>query len=331
MKRVLCLILCFSMLLALTGCHSDLKADLQTVIDTQIESEDTYTPNSYDNYLSALSDAKSVKERSIVTAQQIEDAKSNLEAALEELYVKPDKTELKQKLDEVKQLDKSKYLPNSTATLEKSIDESTVIFEDDNATVEEVQRVITNLATGVDVLVVKPDKTELEKLLSKAKNLDKNKYTTVSVGQLETAITSTSATMNNENATSNDVDAAQKTLQPVLDNMVKATNGVYKITCSLSRLATNHVGNEWSSGITYNGNAIHSGDTITAALNGSITIRGTAIEHDSIPDTGSGSVTIPLSGGEKSTQFYVRENRGRYSGNLAVWELTCSATLIERI
>ena len=103
MKRIWCLTLCVGMLFALTGCHSDLKAELQTVIDTQVESEDTYTPNSYDNYLSALSEAELVKEKTIVTAQQIKDAKSNLETALEELYVKPDKTELKQKLDEAKQ------------------------------------------------------------------------------------------------------------------------------------------------------------------------------------------------------------------------------------
>ena len=113
--------------------------------------------------------------------------------------------------------------------------------------------------------------------------------------------------------------------------MAKAKKGVYKISCSLRRLATNHVGNDWSSGITYNGKSIHSGDTIIALLNGSITITGTAIEHDSIPDSSGGSVSISLNGGEKSTQFYVRENRGRYAGNLAVWELTCSATLIERI
>lgn len=319
------------MLFALTGCHSDLKAELQTVIDTEIESEDLYTPNSYDNYLSALSEAESVKEKSIITAQQINVAKSNLETALEELCVKPDKTELKQKLDDARQLDKAKYLPKSTTTLVKAIKVSALVYDDDNANAEDVQQAAADLDAGTKALIIKPDKTGLETLLSKAKNLDKNKYTTVSVGQLETAITSTNKTINDENATSSDVDAAQKSLQTALDNMVKAKKGVYKITCSLSRLATNHVGNEWSSGITYNGKIIHSGDSITASLNGSITIMGTAIEHDSIPDSGSGSVTIPLSGGEKSTQFYVRENRGRYSGNLAVWELTCSATLIERI
>lgn len=98
-----------------------------------------------------------------------------------------------------------------------------MIFEDDNAVAEDVQRAITDLATGTNALVVKPDKTGLEKLLSKAKNLDKNKYTTVSVGQLETAITSTSTTMNNENATSSDVDAALKSLQTSLDNTRNCT------------------------------------------------------------------------------------------------------------
>lgn len=331
MKRILCLILCVGMLFALTGCHSDLKAELQTVIDTEIESEDLYTPNSYDKYLSALSEAESVKEKSIVTAQQINVAKSNLETALEELCVKPGKTELKQKLDDARQLDKTKYLPKSTTTLVKAIEVSALVYDDDNANAEDVQQAVADLDAGTKALIIKPDKTGLETLLSKAKNLDKNKYTTVSVGQLETAITSTNKTINDENATASDVDAAQKSLQTALDNMVKATKGVYKITCSLSRLATNHVGNEWSSGVTYNGKTIHSGDTITASLNGSIMITGTAIEHDSIPDSGSGSVNISLSGGEKSTQFYVRENRGRYSGNLAVWKLTCSATLIERI
>lgn len=331
MKKALCLFLCIGMLFALTGCHEDLKAELQTVIDVQIESEETYTPNSYNNYLSALSEAKSIKEKSLVTAQQLESAKSNLEIALDGLYTKPDKTELKQKLDEAEQLDQSKYLPNSTSTFVNAVEESNVVFRDDNAVEEDVQRALAELDAGTKALVVKPDKSGLEKLLSKAKSFDKNKYTTASVGQLETVINSTSATMNNENATSSEVDAAQKTLQTTLDNMVKATKGVYKITCSLSRLATNHVGDEWSSGITYNGKTIHSGDTITASLNGSITITGTAVEHDSIPDSGSGSVTIALSGGEKSTQFYVRENRGRYSGYVAVWELTCSATLIERI
>ena len=313
------------------GGHPELKAELQAIINTQIESEDAYTPNSYNNYLSALADAKATKDKSIVTAKQLQTAKSNLESALAELSVKPDKTELSQKLENARQLNREIYVPKSIAALIKGIDESAIVLEDENAIDVDVQRAITNLDAVINALIIKPDKTGLENLLSQAKKLDKNLYTTASEKQLDQAISSATETANNENAAQSQVDKAQQTLKESLDSMVKATNGVYTINCSLKCLATNHVGSDWSSTITYNGQGLRNGDTITAPLNGSITIKGEARENDNAPDYGSGSVTISLSGEENSTRFYVRENRGHYSGNSAVWELTCSATLVERI
>lgn len=331
MKRICWLLICFVLMVSLSGCYSEQKDELQTIIDIQIEAEETYTPISYSEYKEALDAAKAVKEKHLVTAGQIEKAKTNLEIAIESLYVKPDKTPLKDILDKAEQIDVSAYIPNTITTLNTAIEKSYEVYEDDNAVIEDIELSIEQLENGIEMLVVKPDKTYLINLLNKANSLDKNKYTTVSCGELEKAISSTKVVANNENATQSEVDEAQNNLQNTLDSMVRASKGVYRISCSLMRLSTNSVGNEWSSGITYNGESIHSGDTITAALNGTITITGTAIEHDSIPDSGSGSVSLSLPGGEKSTQFYVRENRGRYAGNLAIWELTCSATLVERI
>lgn len=331
MKRIYSLILCLVIMLSLTGCCEEQKNELQKIIDTQIKSEESYTPASFDKYEEALNNAKTVKDKTFITAGTIDEAKATLESAIDELYEKPDKTPLKNKLDEAKQIDVSLYLPNSTPQFNTTITNATQTYENENAVIEDVNTAINELNNGIQTLVIKPDKTALNSLLTKARNLDKNKYTTVSCNKLETVIASTSTITNNENATQTEVEDAKKELNDCINGMAKAKKGVYKITCSLRRLATNHVGNDWSSGITYNGKSIHSGDTITASLNGSITITGTAIEHDSIPDSGSGSVSISLNGGEKSIQFYVRENRGRYAGNLAVWELTCSATLIERI
>lgn len=48
--------------------------------------------------------------------------------------------------------------------------------------------------------------------------------------------------------------------------------------------------------------------------------------------TSSGTIDIQLyDGSEASTQITVKENRGRYSGNKAKWEIKCSIELIERI
>ncbi|MBE6903447.1 MAG: hypothetical protein E7480_02450 [Ruminococcaceae bacterium] len=113
--------------------------------------------------------------------------------------------------------------------------------------------------------------------------------------------------------------------------MVKATKGIYQINCSLDCISINHVGDDWIEEITYNEKSIEDGDIIIASLKDDITIIGKVIENDNIPDYGSSSVTISVSGGEKTTQFYVKENRGRYAGNSAVWELNCSVKLLERV
>lgn len=72
------------------------------------------------------------------------------------------------------------------------------------------------------------------------------------------------------------------------------------------------------------------GDTIeiTTTSSGKITIVSIAEEDDSIPDVGTKTLSIPVSKlkSNKDTTYTslvtVTENRGRYSGNTAVWKFT---------
>jgi len=62
-----------------------------------------------------------------------------------------------------------------------------------------------------------------------------------------------------------------------------------------------------------------------------LTIIAYAYESDSVPDMGSGRITIPVSELKKGKNTYtvevtVRENRGRYSGNTAKWQFTINIT-----
>lgn len=92
----------------------------------------------------------------------------------------------------------------------------------------------------------------------------------------------------------------------------------------------NHVGNEWSYGATVNKKAIYEGQTIeiSTSPNGKITIVSMAEEDDSYPDYGSKTITVSVSNlkANSSTKYTanvtVVENRGRYSGNSAVWKFT---------
>lgn len=331
MKKLVTFIFIGLMLFSLTGCNEEQKEDLQVVIKQETQSEETYTPDSYQNYITALENAKSIMNKTFSYKKDIYNAQQELQSAINDLYIKPDKTNLISKRDNAQQLSLDGYLPNSTTELKNSIENASSVINDENARKEEIDTAIASIENGIKSLITKPNMKNLSNLIDKAKNTNRNKYTTVSCNSLDRVISSCESVLNNENSTQQEVVQAEERINNAIKELVVAKNGVYRINCSLNMTANLSVGNEWLKSIEYNGNTISNGQTITVPINSGITIKGIVIESDSVPDIGYGSVYLSSSGGEKTTEIYVRENRGRYSGNLAIWELTCSAELIERV
>lgn len=107
---------------------------------------------------------------------------------------------------------------------------------------------------------------------------------------------------------------------------VKADVKLESIEC----VENNHVGKEWAFACTVNKKALKEGDTleITTASSSKIKIVAEATENDKYPDNGTKTLTIPVSKlkqNKNSTytcNVTVTEDRGRYSGNTAVWKFT---------
>ena len=107
---------------------------------------------------------------------------------------------------------------------------------------------------------------------------------------------------------------------------VKVTVELQSIEC----VQNNHVGNEWGFGSTVNKKELSEGDTIeiSTTSTGKITIISIAEEQDKYPDYGSKTLAVSVSKlkANKDTTYTsnvtVTENRGRYSGNTAVWKFT---------
>lgn len=124
----------------------------------------------------------------------------------------------------------------------------------------------------------------------------------------------------------------QKNLQKAIDNLEIATKGVYQINYDFVLESNDSVGNDWQKYVTYNDSYICAGDYITAPLNSIAVFNVTIIEDDSVPDMGTVSFEISLENNEVSTaNMIVKENKGRYYGNIAVWTVYCSVCLIELI
>ena len=97
-------------------------------------------------------------------------------------------------------------------------------------------------------------------------------------------------------------------------------------------LSNNHVGNEWYYYTTYNNNEFNNETQIIDKNNTKINLITTIVEDDKIPDYGTNYITITLKDNFEATErISVRENRGRYTGNIAIWEIKYSVKLIENI
>ena len=116
------------------------------------------------------------------------------------------------------------------------------------------------------------------------------------------------------------------TVNPPASN-VNGSNKFY-VSWSAKLISNNHVGSDWRTFVTVGGEDVGS-SPIT--VNGNVlTVDVKAVEFDSLNDVGRDSMNFYCNKiGASQTQTIrvtVRENRGKYTGNVAVWEFTVTVT-----
>lgn len=228
-------------------------------------------------------------------------------------------------------MDTSGYLATSTKKLTSALTAVKAILDNENATGKDVAGATEDLNKAVNALERKPDKAPLEKLLAKAGEYEEMKYTVATYDDLQSAMQDVRPVINDSEATQKEVDEAVADLQSAISNLKKCTKYVWRIRPYLYLEDDNHVGHDWSDAIYYGGNEVWGSFEVTKATGATIQITGKAVENDSIPDSGSGTLTLTLTDGNSASKtFYVRENRGRYSGYQAVWELSAECEIIGR-
>jgi len=309
------------------------KKQLTNIINYQTNAKETYTPNSYHKYLSAIDYAKKIKYNLFSKKEKINEAKNYLLQTINELYTKPNKSVLINLYETANNIDTNIYIPKSIPKLKTAIYNAKNIIDDDNALLEDVDNVINDIDTAIKDLILKPDKTILKNKIEIASTVQDNNYTTKSYKNLINTISNAKYTYKNENSTQKEVNEIIKNIDDSIKNLTKATKGVYRILTNTYKTSNNHVGNEWYTTITHNGKDFEYYNTITAPFNSTyITLNATIVEDDKIPDIGYGSITILLKDGNTKTRYIdVVENRGRYYGNIATWEFKCIVELIEKV
>lgn len=116
----------------------------------------TYMPKSLETLEEKINEAKQVLQKNSISLNEIKQAIKNIDDSKQEFLLKADKSELEKLLREVEGLDKAIYTEESVQNLEEIDKNSKEIYNNENATQQQVDEAIQNLQEAIDELEKKP-------------------------------------------------------------------------------------------------------------------------------------------------------------------------------
>ena len=209
------------------------KAALKEQIDKAeaLNSED-YTAESWSTVEAALAVAKYVYDDENASEEKVTEASKALidamEALEEKVPVVVNKEVLKETIDQVKALNSKDYTAESWSDLESALTVAEYIYNDENATDDEVADAVKTLTDALhaleEVVPVVVDKTELKEQIDRAKALNSKDYTAESWSNLKNALTVAEYVYNDANATENEVVGVTTALNKAIEDLEKVSS-----------------------------------------------------------------------------------------------------------
>ena len=145
-----------------------------------------------------------------------------LQDAMESLVKRADNSNLVAAINSIKELDESRYQPDSWAALAQALAEAEKVAANRDATADEIEAAYTNLEAAYKALALRADMTAIDDMISKVEAMDANAHTAKSWKLVADALEAAKTVAANENATQEAVDAAARTLQAAAAALVKA-------------------------------------------------------------------------------------------------------------
>ena len=173
------------------------------------------TPVSAQNLEDAIDNGRTVADDNTSTADEMASAINDIVSALDGLT--PDKTELEEKIEEGNNTDTTGMTPESVQALEDAIAAGEEVYNDPDATVEEIQDAIQAIDDALNGLT--PDKTELEEAIDAGESIDTTDIPQNLVDALEDALT-------NGETVDNDDDATVPEIKDATDDIIDAIKDI---------------------------------------------------------------------------------------------------------
>ncbi|MCI9413487.1 MAG: hypothetical protein HFJ31_03150, partial [Clostridia bacterium] len=210
-------------------------ADLKTAIanaETEKDNEDNYSVASWKTYTDALAEARRIVAKVDATKQEVTDATSALNVAVEGLTT--DTTVLQALIDTVtpEKYPQANYTKTSYDNLVTALQAAKDVVANENAKQSEIDTAKDNLSKAISDLV---DISELEELIrtEESKNYTPADYSDASWGNYQDKLSSANQTLANPDATQEEVDNAKADLQEAVDGLTTDKSALQKLVAQV--------------------------------------------------------------------------------------------------
>ena len=176
-----------------------------------------------DDFIAALQNAFDVLESEESIQKDVDDAKTALEAARDALIEKQqevDKSALQEAIRDAEAVDLNDYISTGQDAFTDALADAKEIFENPDATQQQVNDATEALKAAQSDLIQKADKTELEEAIQNAEKIDTDDFTSTGKQEFIDKLEAAKEVLANEDASQADVDKAAEELKAAQDGLV---------------------------------------------------------------------------------------------------------------
>ena len=176
-----------------------------------------------DDFIAALQNAYDVLESEESIQKEVDDAKTALEAARDALIEKQqevDKSALQEAIRDAEAVDLNDYISTGQDAFTDALADAKEIFENPDATQQQVNDATEALKAAQSDLIQKADKTDLEEAIQNAEKIDTDDFTSTGKQEFIDKLEAAKEVLANEDASQADVDKAAEELKAAQDGLV---------------------------------------------------------------------------------------------------------------
>lgn len=182
--------------------------------------ENTYTPSSY----KVLKDTIDETEAFLLDTHkqfEIDEQTSKLTSAVNQLVKRADKKDLEEAINDAKAKYTGDYTTTTMNQLKQAVNEAELIYNDLNATQEQVSNATKNVHEAISQLKLVIHKEKLQEAIDKTKDVKETDYTPITYAPFKIAYEQAVRINADENATQEQVDVCTQALESTFSHLVE--------------------------------------------------------------------------------------------------------------